>query len=173
MGAEVALTFTGDVFVNKENQSEYKFSGTCPLSSDTVVIELDAHDAIEVPCDQGLWVYPGDSDTIVNANFLAATRDGADGNIAWVTISVQGAEGDEGVNDLFFDLSVDVTFPTLPLVDRSQAVNIVNQAAYSLPGTCSEPGTVTVKVADGVEVGADGAAGAAKFRVASADCRGW
>ena len=54
VGAEVALTFTGDVFVNKENQSEYKFSGTCPLSSDTVVIELDAHDAIEVPCDQGI-----------------------------------------------------------------------------------------------------------------------
>ena len=169
---EVPLTFTGDIFVNKANQSEYKFSGTCPLDSDTVVIELDAHDAIEVPCDQGLWVYPGDSDTLVNADFLTATRNGADGNIAWVTISVKDAESDEGVNDLFFDLTVDVILPTVPLVDHSQAVNIANQGAYMLPGTCSEPGTVTVKVADGVEVGADGAEGEARFRVVSADCRG-
>ena len=169
---EVPLTFTGDVFVNKANQNEYTFSGTCPLDSDTVVIELDAHDAIEVPCDQGLWVYPGDSDTSVNADFLTATRSGADGNIAWVTISVKDAESDEGVNDLFFDLTVDITLPTMPLVDHSQAVNIANQGAYMLPGTCSEPGTVTVKVADGVEVGADGAEGEARFRVASADCRG-
>ena len=169
---EVPLTFTGDVFVNKANQSEYKFSGTCPLESDTVVIELDARDAIEVPCDQGLWVYPGDSDTLVNAAFLTATRNGADGNIAWVTISVKDAESDEGVNDLFFDLTVDVILPTMPLVDRSQAVNIANQGAYMLSGTCSEPGTVTVKVADGVEVGADGAEGEARFRVVSADCRG-
>ena len=163
---EVPLTFTGDVFVNKANQSEYKFSGTCPLESDTVVIEIDAHEAIEVACDGGLWVYPGDSGSSINTDFLTATRDRVDDNIAWVTISVQGAEGDEGINDLFFDLTVDVTLPTLPLVDRSQAVNIANQAAYLLPGTCSEPGTVTVKVADGVEEGA------ARFRVASADCRG-
>ena len=138
-----ALVFDGEHAVNIANRVAYELSGICSGG-----VELNVSvGSNAVPCDDGnggsIGTVTCAADDTWSCSFssdLVATDD----TRKHVRVVVE-SDDESVINSLEWNLPIDLAAPKVTLdTSAIPVVNLINQAAFELNGTCNEPGKVSL-----------------------------
>ena len=135
--AKRVLAVTGDIQINLANKENFTLAGICTIEGAEITVTLGVFNPLMTNCTNLIW----------EVSIPTGVVDRISENTA-VSLSVVEAGNSTPASS---EILKDVTAPTGEVNASLDVISTVNQGDYSLTGSCSEKGTVTVAIGTLVE----------------------